>query len=113
MLIRIIGRIGSGKSTIAKYIKENYNFKYIDVDKIMKELYKEKSVIKIMKRAFPHCVKDDVIDLKALRVVIFDDEKTNHKLLKITLPLLNKTISKTLKKDPDNNYIVESFMAEV
>ncbi len=38
MVIGVYGIIGSGKSTVARIFKENFNFKVIDVDKIGHEV---------------------------------------------------------------------------
>jgi len=51
--IFIVGMPGSGKSTMARYLCSQTNFKYLDLDEEIEKKtgYKESDVIKIMRRS--------------------------------------------------------------
>jgi len=49
MIIGITGKTASGKSTVSKYLKDKYSFKYIEVDKLVEKIMKHGSIEKIKK----------------------------------------------------------------
>lgn len=44
MIIVIDGRIGSGKTYVSNYIKDNYNFNVINLDDVAKLAYEDSNV---------------------------------------------------------------------
>lgn len=47
MIIGITGQAASGKTTISKFLKDKYNFKYIEVDKIVEKIMKQGGINRI------------------------------------------------------------------
>ena len=47
MIIGITGQTASGKSTVSKFLKDKYNFKYIEVDKIVEKIMKQGGIDRI------------------------------------------------------------------
>lgn len=86
MIIGITGRIGAGKTTVAKKIaSELKNYKLQSSDDIVKYLYsKDKSVIDEIKTFFPNAIIDSKVNTTALGKYFAEDyEATNEKIKKI------------------------------
>ena len=47
MIIGITGQTASGKSTVSRFLKDKYNFKYIEVDKIVEKIMKQGGINRI------------------------------------------------------------------
>lgn len=85
-IIGITGNSGSGKSTIAKSIKEKYNGIIIDADKIAKEMtnYNSKYLEEIIRIFGTKIIKNNKLDRKELSKIVFNDKKERDKLNKLT-----------------------------
>ena len=95
LLVGITGGIGSGKSTLCKYL-ESKNFKVHDSDKEVSLLYKnptEKFINFLKKNGFNEAIKGCEINKKVITSIIFN----NNELKKI----LEKHIHKELKTKRD------------
>jgi len=83
--IVLTGGIGTGKSTVASFLKM-YGYKIIDADKISKEIF-EKNKEKI-KKIF------NTTDRKELRKIVFNDKEKLKILEDIILPEVRKEVLK-------------------
>lgn len=96
MIIAITGSIGTGKSFIGNYFKEK-GFKVVDTDKINASLLNQKKHIKkINKLLFNN--KSDVLDRKAVRQLIYENEKAKSNLENYLHPIIYKKVLKEVKK---------------
>jgi dephospho-CoA kinase len=114
MVIFVVGKIGVGKSTISKYVSENYDFEFIEIDKLAKTIYDTPDMYRWLHENIPNAISDDnVIDFSVIRSIIFRDSVKNSSLLKISLPILARRVKEITSQNPDRNYVIESFMSEV
>ncbi|MEY3878642.1 MAG: Dephospho-CoA kinase, partial [Pseudomonadota bacterium] len=101
------GGIGSGKSEALK-IFESLNIKVIDLDKISKEITEtDHQAIEEIKSAFGNVFdKDNQLDRKKLRELIFSDNNQKIILEKILHPKILKEVKKKLNTLSDESYVV-------
>lgn len=101
------GGIGSGKSEALK-IFESLNIKVIDLDKISKEITETNhQAIKDIKSAFGNVFdKDNRLDRKKLRELIFSDKNQKVHLEKILHPKILEEVKKKLNALSDESYVV-------
>lgn len=71
-IIGLTGGIGTGKSTVAKLLREK-NIPVIDADKLVKNIYQKPEALEFIAKHFPHAVKDGVIVFQKLREIAFVD----------------------------------------
>lgn len=95
MIIGLTGRIGSGKTTIAR-IFERYESFIIDADAIGYVVLEEKKE-KIVKEFGKEIVKNGSIDRKLLSEIVFLDKDKLKRLNEITHPLIIKRIKEKVK----------------
>lgn len=111
-VIGITGGIGSGKSLVAKILKEKYNAIVLDTDGIAREQMEPDGI------CYPEVVEyfgseilseDGTIDRKKLAVIVFDDPDKLQKLNELTHPkvlvAVNEVI-KTLREKKTVPYII-------
>ncbi len=94
MIIALKGYIGAGKSTISKLIEKEYNFKTINVDNIVKQLYEQDDELK-------NKIVDEFgmekFDKKELSEIVFSNKEQLRKLERIIHPILEKEIEKEIQ----------------
>lgn len=85
-IIGITGNSGSGKSTIAKIIKEECNGIIIDADKIAKNMTNTSTeYLKEIAKAFGiNVINDNQLNRQKMADIIFNDKMQKEKLDKIT-----------------------------
>ena len=107
-VIGITGNSGSGKSTIAKIIKEKYNGIIIDADKIAKEMTNTNSeyLEKIIKTFGMKIIKNNKLDRKELSKIVFNDKKEKEKLDKLTFKYIVDEIKNRIKILKEKNEII-------
>lgn len=94
MKIAIVGRIGSGKSTILEAFKKA-GWKTLQLDELTSKLYQNPHVLKKIKEAFGEdVVKNNKPDRKQLAKLVFKSEKRLRALNEIFLPFFEKEIKK-------------------
>lgn len=105
--ICIVGKSGSGKSSISKYLESNLsNSISIDIDKIVHESHKDKSVKEKIINIVGNNIldEDDNIDRKKLGNIVFNNMGLKNKVYNITWEYIDEYIKNTEK---DNyNYII-------
>lgn len=90
MFIGITGSIGSGKTTISKYI-QNKGYTVIDVDKISHEILNRKDVIdEIKNKISKEVIENDTVNRKKLAGIVFSQKE---KLEILNSIMHNKIIS--------------------
>ena len=106
-IIGMTGGIGSGKSEALK-IFESLNIKVIDLDKITKEITETNhQAIEEIKLVFGNVFdKDNRLDRKRLREIIFSDKTQKINLEKILHPKILKEVKGKLDMLSNEPYIV-------
>ncbi|PIC54217.1 hypothetical protein B9Z55_000356 [Caenorhabditis nigoni] len=91
-LIGLAGGIASGKSHIAKYLKEKHGFDVIDCDKLAHTCYEKGSVLnqKIAEHFGKDIVIDGVVDRKKLGGIVFSDKSKLRELSELVWPEVRK-----------------------
>jgi dephospho-CoA kinase len=107
LIIGMTGGIGSGKSEALK-IFESLNIKVIDLDKISKEITETNyQAIEEIKSSFGNIFdKDNRLDRKKLRELIFSDNNQKINLEKILHPKILEEVEKKLNTLSDESYVV-------
>ena len=109
MIIGITGSSGSGKSTICDILKDKYDAKVIDADKIAKQLSKRGTnyVLDIVK-AFGKDILDDDGELKRKKLaeIIYTDPKKRQLLNGCTFKYIKAEIKRQIKETPKDTIII-------
>jgi dephospho-CoA kinase len=96
LAIGITGIFGSGKTTVSKILKK-MGFKVISCDEIVHKLLNRKDIIKKFKKIFgTEVVKNNKINRKKAREIIFKNSKKKEKIEKILHPEVFKKIKKEI-----------------
>jgi dephospho-CoA kinase len=89
MIIHVVGKIGSGKSTISHYIESEYGLVYLETDEIIKRLYNLDVFLKWVDENAPQIKNPDgTFDRSLFRSILFRNKALNLNLLKLTLPIV-------------------------
>lgn len=107
MIIGLTGGIATGKSTVAKFLKE-LNIEVIDSDKIAHKILTYQDTINEIKNQFGNIVinKDGNINRKKLGEIVFDDLNKLKKLESITHHKIFDVIDKKIEEHKNNKIIV-------
>lgn len=101
MIISIKGYIGSGKTTISKKIENMFNYKIINADKIISEIYETN---KDLQETICNSFKMEVFNKKELASIVFSDKEKLNELEKIVHPILEKSI---MDKLDGGNFLID------
>lgn len=102
MNIVVTGRIGSGKSTVGRFLAEK-GANVIEADELGHRVLKDSLVKKRLIDAFgKEIVKNNTIDRETLGELAFKNKKNTKLLNKITHPLLIRKIKDSIKKNKIN-----------
>ena len=85
--IAITGGIGSGKSHVAKYIK-NLGYPVFSCDEIYKELCQTSLYVQKVQSIFPEAVRGNAIDKKKLAQIVFSNKEQLNQLNSLAHPLI-------------------------
>jgi dephospho-CoA kinase len=97
MILGISGYTGSGKSAVAEYLSQKYDFLLIDADKTARKIMLENSdLIDEIDKIFD-VVHDKKIDFLALGNIVFESVETLKKLNSITFPYIIYEIKSEIK----------------
>jgi len=108
LIIGMTGGIGSGKSEASK-IFASLNIEVIDLDKISREITeKDHEAIEEIKALFGESLfnKENELDRKKLRDIIFSDKNLKIKLENILHPKILTEVKKKLSIFSDERYVV-------
>ena len=106
----VTGNIASGKSTVQKYF-ETRGVKCIDVDEVCHKLYEsDKTVIQKVKEMFGNfgfheLDKDDFIDRKKIRTIVFKEPEIRRELEKIVHPAVEKSVDDFVKENEKEKFV--------
>ena len=102
MIISICGKSASGKSTLAKYLKEIYgeSIVHIDIDKIGHNVLTYEKVKKDLVNTFGNnVITNNSVDRKALGKIVFNSLNEMDKLTIITWKYMEIEIDKILNEN--------------
>lgn len=95
--IAVTGGIGSGKSTVLRYLKE-LGYSVFSCDEIYREIIDEPNYIQKVAQTFPSCVVENKIDKKRLSQIIFQEEEKREKLNAIAHPIIMQRLNECMEK---------------
>lgn len=101
MIIAITGKIGTGKSTLAKKIRKKTHAKILEMDKIAHLVLKKPEIIQKIIKIFPEneiLTAKKSIDRSKLAKIVFNDAEKLDLLEKITHPPMKKIMQEEIKK---------------
>lgn len=106
MVIGITGRIGSGKTEIARIFKRN-GFKIIDVDQMGHNLLRNEEIKKNIKETYgDYPFTKRGIDRKKLSKIVFRDKRTLYGFNAIMHPPLIRELRSIVENQPDTSHLV-------
>ncbi len=99
--VAITGGIGSGKSTVARYLREK-GFSVFSCDEIYKEIYPTEEYQLTLAQAFPDCLVNGKIEKNLLSKKVFSDANALRKLNELShqriMTALHEKMSKASSK---------------
>lgn len=108
----VTGPIGSGKSTVSELIAK-HDFKHLDCDGIVHDLYKTKELQTKLKRIIPELkIVNGDIDRKWLKSFLIDNPKKKLQLQKIVHKEVINFVENEIKKSKQNVVIEAAFLFE-
>jgi len=94
----LTGSIATGKSTVSKYLSENYGIKILNADLIGHEVLKKKGIAKNIAHAFgKEVIKKGAVDRQMLGKIVFSDKSKLVTLNAIVHPELIKSAMSEIK----------------
>ncbi len=93
--IAVTGGIGSGKSSVAKIIREK-GFSVFFCDEINKQLLTNKDYINRIEKIFPEAVEGGKIIKSRLAEIVFSDETALKKLNSVSHPLIMNELNRQM-----------------
>lgn len=109
MVIGITGGMASGKSTFSKFFSDELNYRIIDCDKLVFDIYADKNLSKHLRLSFPQVFNDSGIDKKKLTILLITDMKKRKSFLTKLYSILKEVIiNRYLNKYPTDGFIIEA-----
>lgn len=103
-LVAITGSIGCGKTTIAKIVGK-LGYTVFDVDGWVRRLYFKKDFIKVIQEHFPAVAENGQVNKRALRNIVFSDNRQLKVLEGLIHPFLRETLKDVICKNACRNDI--------
>lgn len=97
MIIGIMGKSGSGKSTITNLLNEKGNYLLIDVDKINHELIENTSLKQDIIIRYPETLENGKINRQKLGMILYQDKKKMDEYNKLVWIYLEKKLDEMIK----------------
>lgn len=109
-IIGLTGGIGSGKSTVAKYIASKGIPVYIADDEA-KKIMTKKSVIHEIQNLFKENIilENGQLDRKKIAAIVFQDSSLLKKLNEVVHPKVKKHFEKWLEKNKEASFVVKEL----
>ena len=98
IIVGITGCIGTGKTYLANII-QSIGFNVYNPDTWTHELYQKPQFLSIIKQNFENCYINNVFNKRALRNIVFNDNKQLKKLESIIHPFLNQKLKEIIRKN--------------
>ncbi len=96
-IVGLTGQSGSGKTTVSKLFSEN-NFYVINADEIARSVVNpQKPCLKEIKKMYPKCVEDNILDRRKLGEIVFKDKKALDWLNETIFPYITSEIFSLIK----------------
>jgi dephospho-CoA kinase len=106
-IIGLTGGIGSGKTTVANYIKSQGIPVYI-ADEKAKKILETKAVVDLVKAAFgKDIISNDKIDRQKLAKLVFNHPEKLQKLNDIVHPLVKQNFNNWVKKHTNHPFVIK------
>jgi dephospho-CoA kinase len=107
-IIGLTGGIGSGKTTVAKYIASKGIPVYI-ADEAAKDIMNDANVVREVQSIFPENVilKNGLLDRNAIRELVFEDKSKLEQLNKIIHPKVKTDFENWLKKNKKAPFVIK------
>lgn len=103
-LIAITGGIGSGKSFLCNYLKEN-NKVVFSADDINRKLLEDKNYLKELQVMFPSCFIDNNLDKNLLKKEIFTNKNSLEKINKLAHEKVMAKVVELSKQTKENVFV--------
>lgn len=109
MVISVVGKSGSGKTTIANILESlDERIIHIDVDKIAHQVLTYPEVKEKIKKSFSNeCVVSDQVQRKVLGQIVFSSSDKMQILTEITWPFMEAIIDQILIDNPGKIIILD------
>lgn len=104
--IAVTGGIGSGKSTVIKFLQKR-GCAVFSCDAIYKNLLLDKSYIEKLQNLFPAAVVNGKVDTKKLSEIIFNDEKARKRLNDLSHPSIMQKLYTEMEESADELVFAE------
>jgi dephospho-CoA kinase len=107
-IIGLTGGIGSGKTTVAKYIASKGIPVYI-ADEAAKDIMNDANVVREVQSIFTENVilKNGLLDRSAIRELVFEDKSKLEQLNKIIHPKVKTDFENWLKKNKNAPFVIK------
>lgn len=100
MIIGIMGKTGSGKSTITRLLNEQDKYLVIDVDKVNHKLLENESLKKEIIRRYPEVLEEGIINRKKLGMILYQDKSKMNEYNNLVWSYLEKELDKIILSSP-------------
>lgn len=109
MIICLVGKSGSGKSTVAKFLcSYSTSILHIDIDSISHKVIDDDEVSKRLVKTFGSSIlKDGKIDRKELGRIVFNSKECMSQLESITWPIMEKEIDEIISNHPQKIILLD------
>jgi len=97
MLIGIMGKTGSGKSTITSYLNKDNKYEVIDVDKVNHKLLEMKELKDEIIEKYD-CLEDGVLNRKKLGMILYTDKEKMEEYNSLIWKYLEKELDKMINE---------------
>ncbi|MDR1693738.1 MAG: dephospho-CoA kinase [Lactobacillaceae bacterium] len=103
-LVAITGSIGTGKTTLAKIVRD-LGYNVYDIDAWVRRLYYRKEFIVKIGKIFPEVIVKNKVNKRVLRNIVFNDNKELKKLEALIHPFLDKELKNIINKTSRTDYV--------
>lgn len=102
-IIGLIGRSGSGKSTVSRFFSAN-NFYVIDADALSRKASNMEAFLDEVSLLFPKCVANGSLDRKITAATVFSDREALDKYTSIIFPYITQLVFDSISQAKKEGY---------